>query len=218
MSFFLNDVFISSVPINCTGEKIAFVNENKKGGTFQIGNLQIKEILEVSGTIIKKLKKEDFTQGKILEDYKFKTIEEKGMPIINESSVSLTYDFTDDKDFRGTFLRIPVSVEKADKICLMLDGDVSKNRFFIIVHDKSGEQHLIQSMPLIWSGTRVIKVDLKRFFQAPPERVIEATHWNGDKNQKIDFPITALDIGVCKREKALKQSGRIGISNLRFEE
>jgi len=217
VSVLWDKTLLASANVDCSADRIAFIG-NSDGADFEIKDVKISEIIEVPGKVIKEFKRNDFAQGQICEDYKFKTIEANKKPTINDSSVFLTYDFTDDKEFRGTFLRIPVSVEKVDKICLTLNGDASKNRFFIIVHDKSGEQHLVQAMPLAWSGAHDIKVDLKRFFQAPPDRVINATHWDGDKNQKIDLPITKLDIGICKRERAVKPSGKIEIKDLRFEE
>jgi len=218
ISLFWDGKFISSAKINSLESKIAFIG-NSQGADFEIKNIRIKEFLVEPAKVVKNIKAEDFSKGKIWNDYKFKCETGNGKELsIGASNVFLSYDFSDSTDFRSTFLNLPVNVESARRICLNIEGDNSQNRFFIIIHDKSGEQHLVEGRSISWNGPHEIKVDIECFFKAPPERVIEATHWDGDKNQKINFPITALDIGVCKREKALKQSGRIGISNLRFEE
>lgn len=218
VSFFWDGKLIVSEKVNSSESKIAFIG-CQQGADFEIKNVCIKELLEEPLKTVKNIDAGEFTKSQTWNDYKFKCPKGSGNEVaVDKATAFLSYDFSDSKDFRGTFLRLPVNVESAKRICLNVEGDGSRNKFFIIVHDKSGEQHLVESRTLSWDGAHEIKVDIQNFLVPPPERVIEATHWDGDKNQKIDFPITALDIGVCSREKAIKQSGRIGISDLHFEE
>lgn len=218
VSFFWDDAFMFSGNADCSGSRIAFIG-NGDGVDFEIKNLRIMEIMETPGKTVEELKASDLANAEIWNDYQFKCAPEKeNKPIIEGAIVFLPYDFTDDKEFRGTFLSLPVNIKKAGKICLTFHGDASMNKFFIIVHDKSGEQHLLYNGVVRKDGPHDTKVDMADFLKSPPPYFIEATHWNGDKNQKIDLPITKLDIGICRSGKAEKQKGRIGISNLRFEE
>jgi len=218
VSFYWDNVLISSVNLDCIGKKIAFANIN--GVNFEMKNIRIQEIQEVPGKIVKEIKSEDFMESKIMEDYKFGCeLRKDKKTILDKAKIILPYDFSDAKDFRGTFLSLPVNIEKdANKICLTLKGDASQNKFFIIVHDKSGEQHLLYTKTITWNDALEIKIDMTDFFKAPTDGTVEATHWSGDQNQKIDFPITKLDVGICKREKMLKTKGLVEISNFRFEE
>lgn len=70
--------------------------------------------------------------------------------------------------------------------------------------------------PLAWTGWEEAAVSLERFFNSPGGMQRFADRWGGDGNQKLDFPITAVDIGVAKREGRLKNDGQVRVRNVRF--
>ena len=41
-------------------------------------------------------------------------------------------------------------------------------------------------------------------------------HWHGARNQKIDFPVKAMDLGVAKSGKRVRDSSQLGLRNARF--
>jgi hypothetical protein len=87
---------------------------------------------------------------------------------------------------------------------------------FVIVHDASGEQHLATAAGLSWAGWQDVGINLKMFLQSPPKMERLAIHWGGDQNQKIDFPIKAIDIGVAKRGSRTSDRGQLRFRDVRF--
>ena len=118
--------------------------------------------------------------------------------------------------FESVFARIPLNVASCNGIRLDLDADNSTHTFFIIIHDQSGEQHLVVKTYLGWQGWQELGVNLESFLTSPDNKARTALHWDGDGNQKIDFPITAMDVGIAKRGRSNNGSGALRLKNVRF--
>lgn len=135
------------------------------------------------------------------------------------NGVVLTYGFRRDKVFKSRFARIPLEVAaRCRKMRLELESDGSGNKFFVIAHDRWGEQHLVADVVLMWQGWQEFGIDLDAFLERPSNMQRLVTRWGGDGNQEIDFPITALDIGVAKRGTRGSDRGLVRFRNVRFVE
>ncbi len=130
---------------------------------------------------------------------------------------TIDYDFSRDAVFQSRFVRIPLNIGQSDMILLDLHGDNSGNNVFVIVHDASGEQHLALLTGLAWSGWQDVGVNLQPLLASPGQYERQAIHWDGDRNQRVDFPITALDLGVVKRDGRTRDRGRVQFRRIRFE-
>ncbi len=152
----------------------------------------------------------------------YSTDERIAKPVQNErldvsgDNVSMKYEFKSGDAFESRFVRFPVDVLKGRKMRLELEGDNSKNLFFAVVIDRDGESHIVSEIPLRWQGRQDIGINLTPFLKPTKERTRK--HWGGNENQRIDFPITAVEIGVVKRSVRSRNSGMITFGNLRFED
>jgi len=133
-------------------------------------------------------------------------------------NAGLTYAFTPGAVFESCFVRIPVDAARSQTILMDLEGDGSGNSVFVIVHDASGEQHLVIATGLAWSGWQEVGVNLKTFLESPANMERRVIHWEGDGNQRIDFPVRAVDIGVAKRGSRAADRGQVRFRNVRFVE
>ncbi len=131
---------------------------------------------------------------------------------------TLAYGFASDDVFESQFVRVPIDAGACTGLIMDVEGDGSANNFFIILHDATGEQHLAFRAPLAWQDRQSIEVDLKPYLESPPDMQRLIVHWGGDENQRIDFPLTAIDIGVAKRSSRSTDDGQLRFSNIRFIE
>jgi hypothetical protein len=144
---------------------------------------------------------------------------EKPRARIDAAGGGLTFDyaFGPGRAVETAFARIPVAKLPPGRLLVMdVEGDSSANGFFVIVHDASGEQHLVLNSPLAWSGWQDVAANLEPFLKPPPDMERSAKHWGGDGNQVIDFPITAIDVGVAKRDGRSGSGNKLRLKNLRF--
>ncbi|MDO9543469.1 MAG: hypothetical protein Q7J98_14275 [Kiritimatiellia bacterium] len=164
------------------------------------------------------LRAEDFAKGAIYADDGLagKPVSGERLSGADDNGAALKYSFKSGDVFESRFARIPLEVACCKRILVEVEGDGSGNNVFIILHDRSGEQHLVSEIPLKWEGRREIGVNLGPFLELTKERSV--SRWGGDENQKIDFPIQAIDIGVAKRGARVKDSGEVKFRNLRFIE
>ncbi len=163
----------------------------------------------------------DFSKGVIYRDYDTEGKQSAGDRLTFDAktgAATMKYGFAEGEVFESCFFGIPVNVAKCKAIAMDVEGDGSKNNFFIIVHDASGEQHLLLKTCLTRQGWQEIGVSLEPYFESPKQMQRFITHWDGDENQKIDFPIKAVAIGVAKHGKRVKDGGQVRFRNVRFTE
>ncbi len=121
----------------------------------------------------------------------------------------LHYNFTTG-GHDAVILSREVKVESAGAVKLAVHGDASGHRLFCVLTDASGERHFLSICEKIdWKGWKVLQADLEGLAKGPPKHVVEATHFGGDRNQKLDCPVTALAIGLDDRPDTFVGSGDI---------
>jgi len=127
----------------------------------------------------------------------------------DRSACRLHYNFAT-RGHDAAILSREVKVESAGVIRLAVHGDASGHRIFCVLTDVSGERHFLPICEAIdWKGWKVLYRNLDVLAKGPPKYVVEATHFGGDRNQKLDCPITVLAIGLDDRLDAFIGSGDI---------
>lgn len=189
-------------------------------GTMRIRDFRISAMDPERSRPVRELNKQDFAAASVHRDYQFGEQPVGDFPRLEggEDSVELAYRFEPGRVFESGFARIPVEVAAANAIRVEAEGDNSNNSLFLIIHDASGEQHLVFKSTIGWEGWQDIGVDLDRFLRDPGEMQRMAVHWGGNRSQRIDFPITAIDIGVAKGSSNTSDSGTVTFRNIRFLE
>jgi hypothetical protein len=201
------------------GARLAF-GAVKGGGGLRVKNLRVRDIAPAAVKVVRQLSAEDLARSMIYADYRLagKPCDAARLGGDLASGAELAYGFKRDGVFESRFARIPLEAPGGRSLCIEVEGDGSKNTFFVIVHDRSGEQHLAVEACLTWQGWRELGVNLDAFRESPADKQRLATRWGGDGNQKIDFPITAVDLGVAKRGARVKDRGLVRFRNVRFVE
>jgi len=190
----------------------------EKSGLLKIKNFSLKKITPTDAGSVCQLRAKDFLKGVIYRDYEYGV--KPGAPerLAFSDAPRLKYGFEPGGVFESCFVRIPVNVAKSGRLLMDVEGDGSRNNFFVILHDASGEQHLVLKTFLAWQGWQDVGVNLQTFLESPASMERFAIHWGGDNNQRIDFPIKGMDIGVAKDAIKVKDSGQVRFRNVRFTE
>ncbi|MDO9542985.1 MAG: hypothetical protein Q7J98_11785 [Kiritimatiellia bacterium] len=202
------------------GSRVAF-RSLPNSGLMKIRDFRLATLGPAGASTVYRLPAPALEQGVIYKDY-----ESEGKPSAadrlavdaNTGAAELKYRFASGEVFESCFVRIPVDVAKCNTILMDVEGDNSKNNFFLIVHDASDEQHLVAKSCLAWQGWQKVGVNLKTFLESPAKMERLVIHWGGDESQKIDFPIKAIDIGVAKHGARVKDRGQMRFRNVRFME
>ena len=202
------------------GSRIGF-RSLPRSGRLSIRDFQLRKLPPAESRTVLQLPPENFLQGVIHQDQGV-----AGPPSqtdrltvdVNTGAASLQYGFTAGSVFESRFVRILIGAAACNTVLLEVDGDSSENNFFIIVHDASGEQHLILKTSLAWQGWQEVGVPLGTFLESPKDLERRALHWGGDHNQKIDFPLQAMDLGIAKRGGRVQDRGKLRLRKVRFLE
>jgi hypothetical protein len=193
----------------------------KGSGTVRIDHVNIETIDAPAVQVISAVSPRAFTAGAALRDHDLAASLPCDQTLAVDTATgeaTLAYDFQSGDVFESRFVRVPVDSDACNGLVMEVEGDGSVNNFFIILHDADGEQHLAFRAPTAWRDWQTIEVDLKPYLQSPPDMQRLIVHWGGNENQKIDFPLTAVDIGIAKREARKADEGRIRFRNIRFVE
>ena len=218
MSFFWDGEFKGRAVYHLRPGSLLGFRSLKGGKRFRLKNIRVAKIpakkvqtvYQVPADAMKKAKiyKDRGKQGKLSTDKL--AVDGKNL------EATLSYNFSNDDVFDSCFARIPIDAKPSQGIQMVVSGDNSDNAFFVILHDTSGEQHLLTKSPVIWNDRQEITINFKKFLKTPPGRERFAIYWGGDGNQKLDFPLTAIDIGISKRDKRTKNSGKIKFGKISF--
>ena len=117
-------------------------------------------------------------------------------PQQGRQSLKLRYHFTGDKS--GQYLGVPIPVKiqtPIHKLSWMLYGDASNSGCALYLSDSSGETHKYRdanASKISWKGWKEVAVDV----DAPHET------WGGDKNGKIDYPLTGITFEISQNGTA----------------
>jgi hypothetical protein len=116
----------------------------------------------------------------------------KDEPFEDKPSLHLTYHFTEAKNEQYLGLPHTVSVlGPLHKLHVMVKGDGAGCGLGVQVSDVSGETHQFRLGTVAFTGWKELTADL------------DAGHetWGGDKNRKIDYPITGFTLTVSTPRK-----------------
>jgi hypothetical protein len=209
--FLWNGNPIATVKLNIMMPRIGF--KGNAGVNLEVKEISIAKLPEIGIEKVTELNIDDIYKGKLFvtKDNKIDFLQDG-----NKRKPEISYGFSKNIKYEDIFLRIPCNIYKAEMMSINIDGDKSNNNLFVILHDKSGEQHLIFKKQIIWKGFQTVKIEFSDFLKSPKQFEVKSTHWDGDKNQKIDYPITAIDIGVGKTQKAIISKGRYKINTISF--
>ncbi|MDD5482321.1 MAG: hypothetical protein PHP98_01525 [Kiritimatiellae bacterium] len=187
---------------------------NKSGAEYEIRAVRISEIQE-SGRQVGELTVNEIMRAQAWEDAGNNNVKRGRGCEEKDNAAWLEYDFKETGEYAGVFVRMPARIGNSEKVLMEIAGDGSANKAYLIARDAGDEEHLIGTVSLNWDGWRKISLNYEIFLK-PPGREIYATHWGGDGNQTIDFPIKQIEVGVVRSDKAVKRAGRIGVRNIRF--
>jgi hypothetical protein len=201
------------------GSRLALRNI-KGGGPLQVRTVRVTEPPATEVRVVRRLQESDLAKAGMWADYHLSGKPDRTRRLSGDlaGGVGLSYSFEPGPTFQSEFARLPLEAPKCAKLLVDVDGDGSGNTLFIILHDRSGEQHLVATTVLEWQGRQELAVNFSAFLDAPTDRQRLHTHWGGDENQTIDFPISAIDIGVAKRPSRTEASGEVKLRELRLLE
>lgn len=200
------------------GSRVAF-RTLPGSGLVKIKNFRLAQLDPDKARTVGQLTPADMAQGIVFQDYQHSGKPGKANRLsvdVSKGEATLKYEFDSSRDFESSFVRLPADAAQSRMISLDVEGDGARNDFFVIVHDESDEQHLVMSTGITWSGWQDVGINLKSFLESPPNHERLAIHWGGDHNQRIDFPIRAIDLGVVKRSVRTTDRGQIRFRSVRF--
>lgn len=139
----------------------------------------------------------------------------------NDSGVEITYNFTSPKH-DAVMIEFPTMIPYVDSVTVDLTVEKPGHRPFIVVTDANGECHYFSLIPTSKIADQVIKKSGRQTLNAPlilknkflGERF--AYRWGGDNNQKIDFPIRRVMLGLNDYPDAFTGRGKIILHTIKF--
>ena len=136
---------------------------------------------------------------------------------INEKRVRLKYNFRT-KGHDAFMLSKDINVKKANYLSVRIKGDGSKHKIFLVLTDASGENHYLLSSSLKYTDWSDFNICLAEYLKEPFPGEVTGNSWGGDGNQKIDFPITRITIGINDIPDSFIGHGEIEIGKFGFWE
>ena len=201
------------------GSRLAFRNL-ERGGLVRIRSMRLSRSAAGEAKVVRALQPADVGQATVFSETGL-----EGKPSTAErlrgdlaSGLELPYGFLPGGTFDSRCARLPLAADHGKYVLCDVEGDGSGNKLYLIVHDRSGEQHLVGEFTLSWKGWQECAANLAAFLESPPGKQRFHTRWGGDENQTLDFPLTKVDIGVAKRGARVQDKGQIRFRNLRLVE
>ena len=109
-----------------------------------------------------------------------------------------------------------VDIPEFSHFSLTMDGDKSKHAMFVVFEDVNKESHyaiLGKSSQLTKLGSRSYSLDkVLPYFH----KQVHSFRWGGDKNQKIDFPIKKVTLGINDYPDTFIGNGQIVFKDITF--
>lgn len=146
----------------------------------------------------------------------------KGSSIVNTPrGLKFHYVFPS-KKHDALMAAFPVKVPAATKVKVELSTKIKGHRPYLILVDAGNEFHYMSIHPSDMIPAQAIKTTGKLSFTAPlplknrfrGER--HARHWGGDDNQRIDFPLKKIYIGLNDYPDAFVGKGEILFHKIQF--
>jgi hypothetical protein len=137
------------------------------------------------------------------------------IPDAHQKSVRLKYDFKT-KGHDAFMLSKNINVEKADYLSIKIKGNGSKHRIFFVLTDATGEKHYLACKSLRNTNWAVLDISLEEHLKPLLPGEVTGNSWGGDANQKIDFPITQIMVGINDIPDSFIGNGEFEVSEFQF--
>ena len=141
---------------------------------------------------------------------KMVNIEGQSLKQTKHKGVCLHYYFTTSGHDAVYITRENLFIPSGNILSLTVNGDNSKHRLFAVLKDRSGEFHVLQLSTITWEGEKTVYQNFDHL-KVPPviPETRSATHWGGDNNQVLDYPITSITIGINDKPDIFRGEGDI---------
>ena len=131
-----------------------------------------------------------------------------------KSGLKLNYVFPSAKH-DAIMLTSDITVSSGSMVGLRVFGDGSGHELFLVLFDKSGEAHYLPVGPVNWKGWKTVSI--ANLLEGPPTRYdVSCNHWGGDKNQKLNLPITKITVGINDKPDKFQGKGTITLGWIKF--
>ena len=164
-----------------------------------------------------------------LKDFKVKAhVNEQNAPPPADASVKRTDDGIEmnyvfpSAGHDALMIEFPMHVPASDAVTVELTAAQTGHRPYLVVVDAGNEFHYLSLIPDIRISHQVIQKTGRQILTAPlPLKTqhpgeLYASHWGGDGNQKIDFPLKHVYIGLNDYPDAFQGKGKIILHSIKF--
>ena len=127
---------------------------------------------------------------------------------------TLKYHFTTEKH-DALFFDLDIPLENASELTAQVNGDGKGHTLFVVVRDKSGECFYFPGPAIKFKGWKTVKIKFKYPEVNPGEKY--ASIWGGDGNQKPDFPLQGITLGLNDTPDSSTDRGEIQIRKIRVK-
>jgi len=130
---------------------------------------------------------------------------------LKDGIYTLAYNFTTEKH-DALFFDLDITLEKASELTAQVNGDGKGHTLFAVVRDNSGECFYFPGPEIKFKGWKTVKIKFKYPKVNPGEKY--ASIWGGDGNQKPDFPLQGITLGLNDTPDLSTDSGTIKIRKI----
>ena len=124
---------------------------------------------------------------------------------------TLAYNFTTEKH-DALFFDLDKSLEKTSELTAQVNGDGKGHTLFAVVRDNTGECFYFPGPAIKFKGWKNIRIKFEYPRINPGEKY--ASVWGGKGNQKPDFPLQGITLGLNDTPDSSTDSGRIQIRKI----
>ena len=127
---------------------------------------------------------------------------------------TLKYHFTTEKH-DALFFDLDIPLENASELMAQVNGDGKGHTLFVVVRDKSGECFYFPGPAIKFKGWKTVKIKFKYPEAGTWDKY--ASIWGGDGNQKPDFPLQGITLGLNDTPDSSTDQGEIQIRKIRVK-
>lgn len=138
-----------------------------------------------------------------------------------ENGIELNYVFPSAKH-DALMIEFPMNVPASDSVTVELSAAQTGHRPYLVVVDAGNEFHYLSLIPIDLISHQVIRKTGRQVLTAPlPLKTRHpgeayASHWGGDGNQRIDFPLKRVYIGLNDYPDSFQGKGKIILHTIKF--
>ncbi|MFA7184913.1 MAG: hypothetical protein WC082_08475 [Victivallales bacterium] len=109
-----------------------------------------------------------------------------------------------------------INVGETDQISVNVKGDGYRHILGVVLTDNHGEKHFVGRRIIRNGKEKKFVFDLKPFFKSPVLGEVTGLSWDGDGNQKIDFPLKKIELSLFNKVAAVKDSSGVEVGKVIF--